>query len=56
MAGEKAEAAGVSRDLGVGPRAGQMQGLGLREERQRGTSGEDSKRGRWLVSGAGVKK
>lgn len=58
MGGEavEAEEAGVSLDRGVGLKAGQMEELGVQEESQERTSGAGTKRGRWLVSGAAVKK
>jgi len=45
----------VGRDLGVGPGAGQMEKLGVREESLRGTSVAEVKSRRWLVGGAVVK-
>lgn len=45
----------MSRDLGVGPGAGQMEKLGVREDSLRGTSVAEVKSRRWLVGGAVVK-
>lgn len=53
---EAEEEASVSRDMGMGLKAGQMEELRVQEESQERTSGAGTKRRRWLVSGAGVKK